>query len=760
MSEVSGRGSARPWALLLALSGAAALTCELVWTRRLALALGSTSLAVSCALAAYMGGLGLGAWLGGRRTWARAPRGYGLLELGAAAWALAFPAILALVAPASRALGQVGGAVAAAALCLVPPAVLLGATLPAVAPLLRGRRGLAGVYAANTAGAVVGVLGATWWLLPGLGIRTTELLAAGLAAAVGLVALSWARADRLVVRPTPPEAASAPAAGGALSPGRAGLLAGTAGLCALALEVCWARLGAMLVGGSVFAFALVLAVFLGGIALGAAWARRSSRLGPQAALALLGLLTLAGSALTRVLPHLMAWSFGVLGPEAWVPLQAGLLALGMAGAPLASGIVFVRCLQGVEASSQAAAAGRILAANTLGSVLGSLGAGLLLIPLLGLRGTLLLVATLAVAVAILASTRSAQRRLAWAPALLVLLALLPGFSPRHYTAGLFLQLDRFVDLSPAAIDEYAEEGWELLYFADGREASVAVGRGTEEGGTTWLSVNGKIDASDGGDMPTQQLSGRLPVDLFLQTARATPEVLVVGLASGVTAHEALEAGAASVTVVELEPEIAVASEFFKHVNGNLLTRPRTTLVLDDARGWLQRRSRLPDTAPFEVIISEPSNPWLTGVSNLFTVEYWALTRENLAPDGVMLQWVQLYALPPQALRSLIRSFMVTYPEAWLFESIEDADALLVGAPGLDALPEGLEPQPLLGPEELRRLAAGAPLNTDDLPWVEFEAPRWVHRSTGHVNQTMLEGAVRSEPPVGDPVPSELPRDMP
>ena len=187
----------------------------------------------------------------------------------------------------------------------------------------------------------------------------------------------------------------------------------------------------------------------------------------------------------------------------------------------------------------------------------------------------------------------------------------------------------------------------------------------------------------------------------------------------------------ALTVVELEPAVVEASRFFDHVNGSVLDDPRVTLIEGDARAHLMRPG--PDYA---VIISEPSNPWITGVSNLFTLQYWQIARSRLRPDGVFCQWVQLYALPPRALRSLVRTFLEVFPQAWLFETIPGADALLISAP---SLPSELPLAPSLGPDQLRQLAGRAPINTDDMPWIEFEAPRWLNRPTGALNRELLEG---------------------
>jgi len=312
---------------------------------------------------------------------------------------------------------------------------------------------------------------------------------------------------------------------------------------------------------------------------------------------------------------------------------------------------------------------------------------------------------------------------------LVLFFLKPVWDPSVYAVGLYNRIGEFVDLSPRAIDTFVHEGWDRRFYKDGQSASVAIGQ-SRSSQNIWLSINGKVDASTGDDMPTQILSGRLPMAIAKGQAGLESSVLVVGLASGVTAGEALASGAVKATVVELEPAVVEASRFFEEVNHKPLADPRTTLLVDDARAVLSRSD-----ASYGIIISEPSNPWLTGVSNLFTQEYWALGRSRLEEDGVFCQWVQLYALPPLAFRSLIATYISVFPQTWLFETIPGADALLISAP---QLPTDLPIQPTLGPEALRLLAADAPLNTDNRPWIEFEAPKWVNRQTGKRNSALIE----------------------
>lgn len=707
---------------LLGLSGACALVCEVVWTRRLALSVGSTGEAVALTLGLYMLGLGLGGGLSGRLRHRRAPRAYGLLELCAAGWTLIFPGLLALLPDG----GDLRADLAIAALMLVPPGMLHGATLPAASAALSETREVSALYAVNTLGAVLGALAAPFLLMPTLGLRGTELVAAGGAALTGLVALG--------LRPADEEAdPAARAAAGPRDPVALGAAALSGGV-AMALEVAWHRLGALLLGGSVYALAVVLAVFLAGVALGAALGRRAGAL--PLAMAALAVGAPLGAWLYGALPYGVGLAYGALGDGALLPSGAALLGLAMGAVPVASGAVFSAALAR-SGGDPAVAAGRVLLANTLGGVVGALGAGLWALPALGVQGLAQLAGALCGGAALLIRGPSRLLRVAPLGLALALSALAPPWDASLYAVGLVHWLDRFADPDPRSVARFAHEGWRLRSYQDGVTATVAVGEG--DGGVRWLSVNGKMDASTGADMPTQVMSGRLPVLIAAHTLPDAPAVgLVVGLASGVTAGEALDAGAARLDVVEIEPAVVRAARWFEPQNKFVLNNPDATIYQDDARAWLRRAGV---TRRYTFIVSEPSNPWITGVSNLFTSEYWALARARLEQDGVMCQWVQLYALPPEALRGLIRTYLTQFPSTWMFETIPGADALLISAP---SLPEGLPIQPTLGPEGLALLAGRARLNTDDDPWVEFEAPRWLLRSTGALNQEIIaEAAARS-----------------
>jgi spermidine synthase len=700
---------------LVAVSGFASLVYELLWMRRFSLVFGSGALSVTLTLATLFGGMGIGGLLAGRARGGRPLRRYALLEALAALWALALPGALAVLSIGVREHPGLGMQAALVIALAGPPALALGATLPVVAGGLSRSRDVATVYAANTAGAVGGVVALPLVLLPLFGVRGSELFAVALALGVAGVAwhLPWPE-------PAPVQAG--------LSQGKVHRTAlwavGISGLVAMSLQVAWTRLAAILLGPSIYAFSAVLAVFLSFVAAGAALGRRWTD--PQAlgtALAALGLLSLVGALLYGQLPVLLGVGFGNVGPEGMMWVSLFLLVFAMAGAPLASGVVFSCALSVAgrslaEGNAQQATA-KVYGVNTLAGVVGSAATGLWLIPLLGVQGCV----TLASCVAFVGAAGLLRRP--W-PLVVgaLLVAVQPAWDGRLYAVGVYNRIAAFSHITPGALRTFADTGWDLLFYEEGRTAAVAVGH-SRKSNNRWLSINGKVDASTGVDMPTQILAGQIPLRMAANPKRG----MVVGLATGVTAGVMLEEGLEELTVVELEPAVVAASRFFDHVSGAPLEDPRTRLVLEDARTVLGREGPL-----FDVIVSEPSNPWITGVSNLFTREYWVLGKKRLAPGGVFCQWVQLYGLQTEEFRAIVHTFSSVFPEVWLFETVPGADVLLVAGGQL----VGADlPVPTLVPEQVRALAKGGGWNTDDRPRVELAAPKALHKDTATRNSLLI-----------------------
>ncbi len=715
------------------LSGFGSLILEVVWTRQLRLIFGSTTLAASTILVAYMLGLGIGGLIGGRiaRRLRNGIGTYGAIEIAIGLVALAVPFLLAALPPLARALvldlgpwGLVLGRFVVALLVLLVPTILMGATLPIVVaavtrddPAIGARTGL--LYGINTLGAVAGVFATAFVLFPSLGLWRSNVVGALLDVAVGIVALLLlGRATREQSIAT--EAEAAPAAVAAPStmlvkplldvPPIGVLLVAYAlvGFTALVYEVCWTRALALVLGSSIYAFSAMLGAFLAGIALGSLAVRgivdRTRR--PAVLLvAGLGALGVASLAVTLVLPMLPEVFLGLLrrsGPigTRLVLLQVALCVVVQLPATLLLGALFPLLTRLVAAtgSDAGAAVGRVYFANTLGCAVGAFLAGFVLIPTLGLRDTLALAAAinlLSAALVLLAQRElgAAARAAAMLPlagAIVLLVVKLP-FDATALTRGSYRGPELVLDFDIQDVPLDGVPASEVLFYRDGMNSTVSVHRMES---VRELRVNGKADASTGGDMSTQILLGELPL-LF----GPTPERIgVIGYASGVTAGSVARHPVKHIDVIEIEPAILEAERFFDDANGRPLDDPRVHVVLDDGRAHL---AASPGT--YDVIISEPSNPWMSGVSNLFTREFFRIAREALRPHGRLLQWVQLYAMPPEDLYSILAALRAEFGYVYAFSYGEQEPDLLV-----------LATQEPLGRNDLPHWETLSPAVKDDL----------------------------------------------
>ena len=292
----------------------------------------------------------------------------------------------------------------------------------------------------------------------------------------------------------------------------------------------------------------------------------------------------------------------------------------------------------------------------------------------------------------------------------------------------------------------------VVYAAEGLTASVFVGDQPEYG-NRYLSVNGKIEASTNADLETQIMCAHLPLLMHPDPK----DVLVIGLASGITVGSVASHAVEQIRVVEVEAAMIPAARLFGQSNNNVLDDPRVEISINDARNDLEFAPR-----EYDVIISEPSNPWMTVASNLFTEEFFRLARTRVRPGGVFSQWIQTYYLPPQDLRSIISAFRASFPHVMLFETINGLDLVLLGSDremhidleqlasrsaelmvAIDlARVEMQDPLQILslfrlGPKEIDRLVDGAPRNTDDNARVEFSAPKSLGRNTQPKNTALL-----------------------
>lgn len=753
--------STRLVAPIFFISGATGLVYETVWIRLFALNFGNTIQAMSTVLSVFLGGLALGAVLmrrvlDDRRTAAEYLRLYGTIEILVGVWAALVPVLVGLTRPLLATLYKDGhsapffllpGRALLGALLLLPATVLMGATLPLLAAWL-GRsipdagRDLTGLYSVNLAGATCGALACGFVLLPGLGFQLTLFLACGMNIAAGGAAIYMAQQEESA--PGKAVAPNVETSAAELSPAIIGLVAFLSGWSCLVGEVAWGRLYGLLFGPTATTITLVLATFLLGLTLGGAVAARLRRnIGQWLAGAQLGAAAALGWAVwiaSLSPPWIADWVRGHSGDASQLELmKLVLLCLTLLPLTFAFGLTFPLTMR--AGAAVATRIGGLYGVNTVGCILGSLAAGWLLVPVLGTERTVLLAGALSLAMGVLLLQRLKARLLpmALAGAVAVIYIVLPRWDMSAMTAGAY----KYAPYTSGDVNAGS-----LVSVNEGIVATVAIRR---DAGSTILSIDGKVDASDaGGDMLTEKLLAHLPLLL----AGEPKDVCLIGLASGVTAGAALTHPLRSLDVVELAPEVVSASHYFDRVNGKPLEDRRTSLVVNDGRSHLALTS-----ARYDVIISEPSNPWIAGMNNLFTRDFFRLARTRLAPNGILAQWFHTYNMPADDLRSLLAAFTEVFPQSALWK-LNDGDILLTGFAGdAKALTRGGGAFPerarrdlagvgigdpsllydlyVLPGSALARFAAGAVVNTDDFPVLEFHGQRDLHAQTDFSNETAL-----------------------
>jgi spermidine synthase len=763
-------------------SGAAALVYQSVWIRQLSLILGSTNYAVGTVLAAFMAGLGAGAFVIGRRA-DRVPRPlalYAWLELGIGIVGLVSPFALAqgndLYATFYRRLHDAPGLLTLARFAIgfgfvFVPAFLMGGTLPAATRHLAAGGFATGpavgrLYAINTLGAACGALLLPYALLPALGLRATLVATALTNLALAGAAARGARSFE-VGAPAPHVAASAE------RPHRAGLLAAffVSGFVALALEVLWNRFFSMYIGSSIYSYAIVLAVYLVGVFLGGlvcerllAVGRRPDHVFVGCLLTVLGALAVTVPVMDRILYAQVA-VLRVLGIGFW-PFQAASVfaaALVLLVPTVAFGASFPAVTAALtrRAGEAGGALGLAYLVNTCGTTLGSIAASFLLIPVLGLRASFGALAALLGICAMLAASGGWARRPAFVAAVVALASLpsvLPAWDLRRMHSSINNDARTIMVASDQGVLDQALAGITVLDMVDGVDATVSVARYPD--GEQALLVNGKGDASDGVDMFTQLVLGYLPLSVRLDAR----DVLVVGMGSGVTLGAVLRHAVGRVDLVEISPEVLeLGGHYFERVNRNALLDPRVVVHVEDGRNFIA----FGDDREYDVVISEPSNPWMTGVANLFTTEFFAQVKSRLRPRGILAQWFHHYGMDLDDVRSLLATVRAHFPYVYVFafhHRIEVAgDMILLAsevpidfAPALAAMQDGVAADDLrpfgmgdpaalaggfvLGPRSLETFVGTAAINSDDHPRIELNAPRNVMRDTAFDNLEALLAA--------------------
>ena len=744
--------------LLFLLSGATSLVYEVAWVKLLTLHLGSASWSIATVLASFMAGLGSGsAWAGRRAERFRRPLlAYGVIELGIAAFGALSAPILGFTSQLLDPLyGLIDGYFAlflvlqffVSFLSMAVPTFLMGASLPILITALAQqdtfRQRVALLYGINTLGAALGTLAAGVFLLPALGIASTLWVAvvAGVLVAVGAYVLD---------RQSPLTYAPAPVASAAEAEKRAVPLPhlllwtiGLAGSLGVGYQIAWTRLLVPVVGSSVYAFTIILTTVLLGIGVGALLAAL-----PRAVALAMGLgacSSVAGLFAVNRLPDRFATLAQWGGDTTWLLfLCQGLLTACVLfvpacslGAALPLGIAGWRSAAG----STGWAVGGMYAVNTLGAIAGSLLAGFVLLPLIGATQLVVAGAALGVvsAVALLLSQPHAKRSTAWVQsgALAALFAVSVVTVPD--TDITRLQRGIFRGIQAGSVS--SESKTTLLYAEEGTSATVTIFRTPN---STVLKVNGKADASTGGDMDTQYLIGHMPL-LMHPSARTT---CIIGYGSGATVHAvAAHPTVEQVDVVEIEQAVLNVSPYFHSINNQVLDDERVRVFMEDGRSFLRRRD-----AAYDIIISQPSNPWIAGIGSLFTTEYYESVQERLLPEGLFCQWIQTYEISAATRQAMLHTLTGVFPYVTVFSIDGDLICLAANEPlqgSVEDMVERLSVESVA--QSLARIQMQEPLdvfasayaqfptqaepfsstmrNTDDNLWLEYRAPVEMYRGT-------------------------------
>jgi spermidine synthase len=720
-------------------SGFAGLGYQMIWTQQFALGLGSDSASVLAVVAAFFAGLAAGALMFGSRVEhsAHPQRWYAAAEALAGSWSLLLAVAMApvssgmleLIGTQPSATWQWGVAFAGTFLLLLPATAAMGVTLPAmeraVAAQARGGRSIAGLYAANTLGALVGTLAIALWLIPQLGLLRASC------ACVALGLLSAALALRIWVAP----AAKAESTTTVDASGRAALWRlAASGFLGIGLEILVVRVLSQVAEDTVYTFALLLACYLVGTALGAQGYRRA-RVDDSARLrnrlfVLLGLACLACTGILYASEHIKTWvlDVGSGGFLAALGAEATLALVAFALPTLVMGALFSHLCG--EAHQGGVSFGRAIGVNTLGAAFAPVVFGVIVVPGLGPK-----LALLAVCMGYLLLGAGEGRRSPWPWLALAACAALAAFAP------------------PLAFVELPEGG-HLVSYRDGITASVSVVEDAR--GVSRLRINNRQQE---GANASRRVDGRqalLPMLLHPAPRRA----LFLGVGTGNTSATAAEESGVEVDAVELLPEVISAAEYFTAAFPPE-ARARLHFIAADARRYVKTTDR-----QYDVVVADNFHPARSGTSSLYTAEHFEAVRARLAPGGLFCQWLPLHQLDIGSLQSIVRSFLVAFPRGHallasnslatptigLLGLADDGRldrARLVARLGAYGTPErrsafGVEDEFALlggfiaGPESLARFAGNAPVNTDDRPVIAYGAPRITYAPDSTPDQRLVE----------------------
>jgi spermidine synthase len=547
------------------------------------------------------------------------------------------------------------------------------------------------------------------------------------------------------------------------------------GFAAMVCEVVWTRVLILVLGASVYAYTMVISIFLAGLGMGS-WSTATllgklTTNGRRAffVLALLSaLLVCLSSVGFRYLPNLFVkiyWAFNLrenFGNILYVQLiicwaLMFLPAFIMGGLFPAAARVIVS-----KASKSGYYTGRLYASNTIGAIIGSFAAGFIFIPLIGIRNSIITAATVQVIGAVTSIISPDNKRtnlkaiITSTFVIIIILIITPQWHKQLMVSGIYHYVSSYSGLSTNDLSNRLKSKGEILFYRDGLTSTVTVTNALlSKHKSLYISTNGKIDGSSYSDMPTQRLLAHLPI-LF----HPDPEkICVIGMGTGCTAGSASLYPKSNLTVVEIEKEMVEGARLFRDHNYNVHENPKVNIKVTDGRLFLNLNPN-----SFDVIISEPSNPWLAGTSDLFTQEFYKIGSRSLLKGGIFCQWVQLYNMSAENLKAMVRTFASIFNHLYLASTIIDTDILLLGSNHpIQINPKKIKQQISvkeikldladprvkinnvfellarirMGTNEIQKLAGDGPLHTDDLPIIAYRAPMDLYKYTRKDNMDLI-----------------------
>ncbi|MBD3182206.1 hypothetical protein GF312_07935 [Candidatus Poribacteria bacterium] len=765
--------------LLFLFSGFTGLVYEILWTRMFSLVFGGTTLSISLVLASYMAGMALGSLYFGRFVDKRNDplRIYAIIEIIIGLYAVILPLLILLlqkfyISSSSEIITSILKAryikFILSFILLIIPTTLMGGTLPVLSRQLVNSRDKIGLnvgrlYSVNTLGGAAGCFITGFILISSLGIRVTVYMASAINIVVGGMALWLYRKKPL---PIPISRIEKTEVKNQISPRvqKFILIAfGISGFIALAYEVIWTRILAMILGTSVYAFSIMLTAFLCGIALGGyIFSKLVDRIKDLVSVfglveIFIGFFAVVSIAAFKVAPVIFLWLFdrlgGTWGMASLVQMMIALIIMLIPASLMGAAFPLVSRICTSDIKLLGRSVGGAYSANTFGAIGGTLVSAFLMIPLIGLKNSIALLAFINICIGLISvviswlsdTIRPGLKIIAAISVsvlVLVILILVPSWDKRVLSGGVYFDPYQYFNRADKLDVERRTNESQMVYYADGIDSTVAV---FKRGINITLKINGKPVASTlRTDLNLLGMMGHLPAILHGKPENA----LVIGLGAGVTSgmlarHDTIK----QVDCVELEKKVTEAASYFAKENHNILENPRLNLIIDDGRNYL-----LTTNKKYDVITSDPIHPWVSGAGSLYAIEHFNLCREHLKPHGVMAQWLPLYEMPEKDFKMVIKTFQSVFPHTTLW--ITSSDTILIGTQeklkiDYKALENKLKDDKIvqdmrmlfidsiydflssfvMGEDELRSYTENARINTDNHPILEFSAPKGLYSQT-------------------------------